>query len=288
MRSLLALGALAIASVASAADCFDFSGLEEAQRERAETLLLAALDSQALYTFVGIKPMSSGFASVRVPVTGTSPEETALALEEAEELRKILDTFVCGDQLSASLLPFAETFEGQRSLDAYLFAHPTFNQSVKTHQGFWTFYGVTPSTPPAEVVLTFEPDPTVQRFRAFGLLYGYPEFAVDFFVEAELMRRKTGEFVEREFFQIPSFEREEGAYVYAVPPGHRTTTAELELRATCEQVLDYYRELRERFIGEGKPGAAALVREWLSDGDGGYSIEGAREKALASADEDAA
>src|SRR5687768_1230590 len=50
--------------------CFPFENLTPAERKKAEDMLLAALDAEALYTIVGgMKPMSSGFRSFQLPTS---------------------------------------------------------------------------------------------------------------------------------------------------------------------------------------------------------------------------
>lgn len=66
-------------------ECFPFERLAPEKRERAETLLLKALDGEALHTIAGdLKPMSSGFQSFRV--------ETRLPRQSAAETEKTAQT----------------------------------------------------------------------------------------------------------------------------------------------------------------------------------------------------
>lgn len=76
-------------------DCFPFERLSPVEREKAEALLLKALDSEALYTIIGnLKPMSSGFGEMRFPVK-------KMDLPQLAERRRILATWRCGDNLTA-------------------------------------------------------------------------------------------------------------------------------------------------------------------------------------------
>lgn len=95
--------------------------------------------------------------------------------------------------------------------------------------------------------------------------------AVDFFVEAEEQEAMTGQFVERDFIHIPTFEADTGRFVYAVPKGHVENEDDAALRARAAPVLTRYTQLRADAIGDGKPGVLQLVRAWFDDGDGNCS-----------------
>lgn len=243
-------------------------------------MLLSILDGEGLYTLVGIKPMSSGFVDARIGTTGTNLEARTENIAKTERLRQAMAALRIGDLLSTGLVPFANAVGADRYLDGYVFHHGAITRTIERQQGFFAYYGVTPSTPPSEVVMAFEPDEGPHRFRAFGWLYGYPDHAVDFFVQADLDRRTRGEFVQRDFFQIPTFTGDTGQFVYAVPKGYAPQSVDLDLRAKAVKVLEFYRELREQFIGEGKKGPVELVREWMDDGTGRCSPETALRKAL--------
>jgi len=118
-------------------------------------------------------------------------------------------------------------------------------------------------------------DPTTRRFRAYGHLFGFPEHAIDFFVQAAEDEEKTGKFVERDFFQIPTFDRLTGGYVYAVPKGYKPAAVDLDLRAKAADILASYQKRRGQFIGKGKAGPAALLRSWFDDGTGKCSPDSA-------------
>jgi hypothetical protein len=45
------------------------------------------------------------------------------------------------------------------------------------------------------------------RWRGYGYLFGFPLYAVDFFVNAGESEKQTGKFVERDFLSIPYVRR---------------------------------------------------------------------------------
>jgi hypothetical protein len=50
--------------------------------------------------------------------------------------------------------------------------------------------------------------------------------------------------------------------------GKRHKPEDTALKEKAGRILAAYRERRAKYIGDGKPGAAALVRDWLDDGSG--------------------
>jgi hypothetical protein len=236
--------------------------LPEALRPKAEAMLLKAMDREALYTIVGgLKPISSGFHGMYIDVENAD-------LTEAEEIQQILSVFTCGPELVAGLQPFAAVHDGRRFLEASMFHTASVRQVIERHRPLFGYFGVTPSTDPLAVVMAFDSDPTPRRFEAYGHLFGYPAYAVRFFVDAASEQRLTGEFVERDFISIPTFERETHAFVYAAPKGHVLNEEDRALRDAAMPIFERYVELRARYIGEGKPGIVELIRDWFDDGTG--------------------
>jgi hypothetical protein len=131
---MAALAAICIAAGSSAARtrqqsdapaCFPFESLPPSLKSRAETLLLKALDSEALYTIAAdIKPMSSGIIGLQVDV---ARPDTA----EADALRTILSAWTCGGEIRGVLHHFAAVYEGKRPLDAAVFNVPRMRRLVR-------------------------------------------------------------------------------------------------------------------------------------------------------------
>jgi hypothetical protein len=250
--------------------CFPLEQLPDDLRAQAEELLLAALDREALYTIAAdLKPMSSGFAELDYPADEPPPPEL-------EELRTILAAFTCTPELIADVQVFHATFDGVAYADGLVFHRPRVVEAVEAFAEVFAALGVTGEQPPLAIVDAVDADPTTLRFRGYGHLFGYPEYAVDFFAEAAEHEAMTGEFVERDFIHIPTFESAEGRFVYAVPEGHQENAEDIALRTRAATVLERYTELRAASIGDGKPGVLHLVRTWFDDGAGRCSPRHAR------------
>lgn len=246
----------------SASACFPFESLAPDLRGRAETLLLKALDGEALYTIAAdLKPMSSGIASLQVDAV--KPD-----LAEADALRRILAAWTCGGEVRATLHHFAAVYNGKRPLDAVVFNLPRMQRLLAEKAAFFSPYGLSASSDPIETLMAIEYDSTSARLRGYGYFFGYPDYAVDFFVSASDSQKATGTFVERDFISLPTVLGERH-FVYAAPKGHHPNAADAALRAASEIIFQDYTARRARHIKEGSAsGVLALVREWFDDGRG--------------------
>lgn len=221
-------------------------------------LLHEALDGEALYTVAGgLKPLSTGFWSGRFSVE--SPD-----LSELERIRAAVALWR-SDELYADVQVFATAHDGSRSIEAYVVDRRALAGMIERTAAFWSPLGVTPTTHPAEVVAIVDRLPRADRWRAYGHLFGYPAYAIDFFVDAGERARETGAQVgpgkDREFYHVPTFAKAEGAFTWAVPLGHVERAEDVEVRALAGETLDRFRTVRERVHGLLRPEAAIdLVR----------------------------
>ena len=253
-------------------ECFPVERLSPAARAKAEELLLRMLDREALYTLVGgVKPVSGSFWSTQFALE--SPDLTKL-----DEAREALSAVRCGDAYEAGILVFDATTGKNRAAHAWVAHRPSVKRMLAEHQGFFGRYGLSPSTPPTELVEKMEHAPRADRLRASGHFYGYPDHAVDFFIDAENRRESSGDkkTVERDFISVPTFAAATGHFVWAVPKGHQANDADRALMAKSDPILAEYRLRRAFYIGEGKPGVVALLRDWFDDGYGRCAPENAR------------
>lgn len=214
----------------------------------------AALDGEALFTIAGgLKPMSGGFWQTWIDVAAPDLREVRRVRRELGEWRD--------DELWADVHVFDQVHEGRRAALAYVVDRAALAEILVEHRGFFEPYGLCPDTHPAEVVAVIERMPKLDRHRGQGLLFGYPQHAIDFFVHAERERDAGREPPKRRFVQIPTFGAAEGRFVYAVPEAHVSTEADRRLAASAGRVLARYRELRGGTGAGAGPGDGAGVGE---------------------------
>ena len=100
------------------------------------------------------------------------------------------------------------------------------------------------------------------RYRAYGYLFGYPEHAVDFFVEASITEEETGEFVKRNFFTIPVKTGNSGDFTYAVPVNYIPTNTDSTLYQKAIDRLEFYQKLKSQYrSSNGKLKAIKLLED---------------------------
>ena len=305
------LNITALSQGVSRAECFPFEKLSPDKLKIAEELLLKPMDEAALYTLVGgIKPMSSGIRSysVRTSLPRISVEdarkiiaefgdkkpeelkpdergrlsEARLAVERHDALsdiadvREALQQWRCGDDFFADIQHYTAVYEGKRFLDIVVFSRPALRRMIEERENFFSRWGITPGSHPLEVLYAVENEKTSARNGGYGYLFGYPDHAVRFFVEASNEENLTGQFVVRDFISIPTFARDTNFFVYAVPKGYTADAVDTSLRDRSVKVLNEYRKRRENYVGDGKRGILELVRDWFCDSNGQCSQKNAK------------
>jgi len=265
----LLLPAMARAEGVPREECFPTERLSPQLRQQSEALLLSALDNEALYTFVGdLKPMSS-FVEFRLPLG-------ELDLTPLETTRQALAAWRCGDEIYADVRHFARPHEDRLYAEGAVWNRRLLAGLFARHRDFFARFGLTPSAHPMEVTLAIEYDSGLDRFRGYGYLYGYPDYAVSFFAEAQSQQMRGDRRVDREVVSVPTYARQAGAYAWAVARGHLENDADRDLKRRAAAVLADYRARRERYIGDGKPGVVVLLRDWFDDGQGRCSVANAK------------
>ena len=100
------------------------------------------------------------------------------------------------------------------------------------------------------------------RWRSYGYLFGYPDYAVDFFVEAGKSEDSTKQFVKRDFFAIPVYARETGYFTYAIPKGHQPGESDELIRDKARHTLAKYKVQRQKFARDS--GFKSMKMWWKS------------------------
>jgi hypothetical protein len=240
----------------------------------ADHLLLEAADGEALYTLGGgLKPLSSGrTVSVRI-----APTLDQGAVDSLDLMRRAAALLHCGEigavvHLFTATTPMADGGT-QRSAQLVVYHRVRVAEVVRAHGVFFAMLGITPSADVRELLAAVENAPRADRWRGYGLLFGYPEEAVAFFVRAGAEGDSTGTLVPRDFRRIETFRKFPAArdalptlssFVYAVPKGAPESAADRALQDAAAPIFARYRRERARLVVGDSAGALNLWREWLS------------------------
>ena len=204
-------------------------------------LIRDAADHEALFTLAGgLKPMSNG-------IWQESFELENLGLVELRLVRRAL-SHLRNDVWYADVQVFENANDGERRAQAFVVHRDALARMIERHETFWSPRGITPCTHPAEIVAIVDRMPRADRWRGYGYLFGYPDDAVDFFVEAGVAAagdgREMGPGKDREFMQIATHAARTGRFTYAVPVDHVASPTDRALKKKAGLILAAYEERR--------------------------------------------
>lgn len=253
-----------------------YEGLSDSDRVLADSLMAYALDHEALYSLMAdLKPMSSVGFPLAYPlgkdstqmdgqhqIVATQSDSIQTALADLQRWNRVLRA-LSFDRYQFFLIPFRKTRHEERYLQMLLCRTDLLHQLLARQAPFFAQWGFVPGTNPAVVLTAVEFEEKHDRYRAYGYLFGYPEHAVDFFVEASQEQEESGVFVERSFFQIPVHARESGYFTYALPEDFHPLPIDSTTYYQAANVLKEYRALRPKYINKkGHYNPIKLYRNW--------------------------
>jgi hypothetical protein len=256
----------------SCAQLFSVESLAPDLQPRAERLLLRMLDSSALYTMLGgLKPMSGfmgSFIRHRIDVSGFNEfVRIKSSLKIIEKERKILSALFSKGELFATVhgSPGSESLQGNFTYALGMIANSRSMASlIARKQAFFAPYLVTVHSHPLEVLLAVVYDRLPASSRGLGYLMGYPEYAIDFWLDSRAKERATGKKVARDHIVIPTYSKRSN-FAWAVPKGHKKNSEDYAIMERAADIFMSYRKRRVQYIGKGKPGPIMLLRDWLQE-----------------------
>lgn len=212
----------------------------------ADSLLSLAFQNEALYSLHGhLKPIST-VAQFSMELDSI----TDLPLDSADfyrfmQLQKVAN-WLSNERFDFVISPFARLFNHQRTMQMVVANRAQLAEELLYRRDFWFYWGLAPESSPAVVITVVENAEKYRRFEGYGYLFGYPQYAVDFFVEAARCHDETGEFVSRSFYQMPVYSGQSGRFVYAIPENAELRNEDLDVRLEAERILN-------RFVSEFEP-----------------------------------
>ncbi|MDR0536475.1 MAG: hypothetical protein LBH04_00250 [Tannerellaceae bacterium] len=239
-----------------------------------DSVLQHGLDHEALYTLLGnVKPMSS-LINLSFPVANTDTslkvsgeiltrEKHGAYLDRIRMVQEAINHIQIPD-IKVVMLPYAAPgSSGRRMIQISVLRISALDSLLKERENFFGQFGLVPGTDPAVVVNTVEFSDRYERLRGYGYLFGYPDYAVDFFVRAFQTHDRTKQFVERNFFQIPVYSADDGYFVYAYPKEAKPT-AEVDsvLYYKAANVLEQYKKVRSNYLN---PDSSVQAYKLLKD-----------------------
>lgn len=255
MTGMLAASCSSTRFSAQKFDNSSYANLSQQDKQLADTLIKKVLDNEGIYTVIsGLKPMSSvtelylDIAAVDTLLRGNA-KITDTASEDLKKLKRyqrIVNTLNFGD-LRFMISPYRAHQKKQRTMQISVHRKSLVDSLLLADQSFFGQFGFVPGTSPEILINTTEYEHKHNRFRAYGHLFGYPEHAVSFFTEASISESRTGEFVKRDFLQLPVFSSQTGRFVYAVPKGYKAAIVDHNIANRAKYALASYQAERSRY-----------------------------------------
>jgi len=247
--------------------CFDLHKLTNDDRALAQEILWEALDEVGLYTILdtlkAVSDVRSFYRKAVDDIGNNNSENQQDSTNNLLQIQRVIDALNCG-HIHFTLTPFSSIHNDERYFQIRVVNSTVLNRVIDKYPDFWQNWGFVSGSNSATILTVIEYESRFNRFRGYGYLYGYPPHAVDFFVEAARIQKETDQFVTRDFVQIPTFIRETGAFVYAVPKDHTLNESDIILRDKALITLSHYREFRQNNTFNYPEN---LIRFWLTHTD---------------------
>jgi hypothetical protein len=211
-----------------------------------DSILKEALDHEALYTLADtLKPMSS-IQMYRLPLLSTNAIQKDSALKVLQQVQHIANS-LSNKHFQFIVNPFERADSIYKNVELYVIRTSTLKKKIEQQKNFYAKLAITENTNPATILNITEYEQKYTRWRSYGYLFGYPNYAVDFFVEAGKSQDSTKQFVKRDFFAIPVYASKTGHFTYATPKGYQTSSIDSAIYSKAIETLEKYKKRREKY-----------------------------------------
>jgi hypothetical protein len=233
-----------------------YKKLSAEEKSIADTLIMKALDNEGLYTVIGQLKSMSTVRDLRLSIAQKDSSIKGAAsvtdinssdLLKLKKYQRVVNALDFGD-LKFIMSPFKISQNGQRYIQINLYRRSLIDSLISVNQSFYGQFGFVSGTQAEILINTTEYESKYDRFRSYGYLFGYPEHAVNFFVDASISNDQTGVFVKRNFFQIPVHSNIKGHFVYALPLDSKPGPIDSAIYKRAEHSLNIYRSLRKEYM----------------------------------------
>jgi len=236
-----------------------YSSLNNYERHLIDSILQYGLENEALYTLMGdIKPMSS-LVTFTFPIANADSTKKisgnvlnrdvhGLYLDRISIIQKAINKISIPD-LQFIMVPYLSAQGKRRIIQLSVVRKSSLDKLLKEKENFYGQFGLVPGTDPVVVVTSIEGNDKYERWRGYGYLFGYPDYAVDFFNNAAEESKKAGKLVERNPFRIPTYNPRHSNFVYVYPKDY-TPTADVDsvLYYKATGILKEYKNIRNNYL----------------------------------------
>lgn len=233
--------------------------LTASERSMIDSILQRGLDNEALYTLIGdLKPMST-ISTFTFPIANTDSakaisgdvlnrEDHGRFLDRLQTIQRVVNKLNIPD-LEFVMVPYISAKGNRRIIQLSVIRVSSLNKLLKEKESFYGQFGLVPGTHPTVVVTAIEGNDKFARWRGYGYLFGYPDYAVDFYNEAAIESEKVGKPIERNIFRIPTYNPKFSNYAYAYPKSSvPTLEVDSALYNKASDVLNEYKNIRNNYL----------------------------------------
>lgn len=233
-----------------------YKNLSTEEKILADTLIMKALDNEGLYTVLGQLKSMSGVSGLQLSIAQKDSSLKGIRnvsdvnssdLQKLKKYQRVVNALQFGD-LKFIISPFKVSQNGQRNIQISLYRKSLVDSLINANLSFYGQFGFVSGTQAEILINTTEYESKYDRFRSYGYLFGYPEHAVSFFVDAAISNDQTGNFVKRSFFQIPVHSNLKGHFVYAIPLDSKPGPIDSTIYKRAEHSLKVYRTIRHNYM----------------------------------------
>ncbi|MDR0431679.1 MAG: hypothetical protein LBH58_14570 [Tannerellaceae bacterium] len=232
--------------------------ITDTHRHFLDSILQYGLDREALFTILGnLKPMSS-VITFQYPIANADSSrqtshdiltraEHGHYLDEIQRINELINRLDFPD-LRFIVVPYQDAHKNERIIQVSAVRLSSLDSLLRKHESFFGQFGLVPGADPNVIASVIENADIYERYRGYGYLFGYPDHAVDFFVNAALELDTSGKFVEREFFNIPVHVSKEGYFIYANEAGYMPSAVDSSIYYKAQEVLNHYEHIRSSYL----------------------------------------
>lgn len=195
-------------------------------------------------------------------VVNTKLDSIAMTVKTLESWNRVLGA-LSTKQLEFVIVPFKQAWDGKRNLQILICRRDLLAKLFEDKSHFFGQWGFTKNSDISTLLTTIEFENRNDRYRGYGYFFGYPDHAVDFFVDASISQEQTEEFVERDFFHLPVAVGTSGYFTYAIPKGYVPNQIDSSIYRKATTALDYYKSAKGKYVtSESQIDALRLISDY--------------------------
>ncbi|KEO75499.1 hypothetical protein [Anditalea andensis] len=220
----------------------------------ADSLIQLVIEQEGLYTlYGGLKPISTvqhfSYAIDSISGDYIHKGEIKKDLIRLSQSLKLLSN----DSIGYTVIPFKMVSGKTKTFEILVYHKAALKNMISDKTDFFLRRGILPDDNIEKLLAIYEFEDKYDRYRAYGHLFGYPDHAVDFFVNSARSNDETGKFVERDFNQIPVASGQKGRFVYAVPKGYELGESDEEIMLRAGILLAKFQHDWEMYQSQLNP-----------------------------------